>query len=338
MKFFVIAIFFLFIAESLHLEGCSSYPVDADYKGPQLKDDELITQSFIDGIVQLFRNGKRLPRIFVCRILEEVEEVFKKEPTLVNIQVSENATITVVGDIHGQFEDLMTIYTKNGPPSATNIYLFNGDYVDRGANSVECLLVLLAYKLLYPQHFFINRGNHETEEINRVYGFRQEVAEKYDEALYERFNAIFNCLSLSHVINARIFVAHGGIPASGEVTLDNIRNLEKEDDELSEIAISLMWSYPRPSENSRTWSRRGVQLVYGPSVTEAFLQRNNLDYIIRSHEVAYEGYEIMHNGKSITVFSAPNYTGKHQNKGAFVVIDGKELKMKFVQFEAVTYA
>jgi len=318
-------------------QNCSIYSVDADHKGPQLKDDELITQSFIDGIVQLFRDGNKLQRIFICRILEEIEEVFKKEPTLVNIHVPENATITVVGDIHGQFEDLMTILTNKGQPSATNIYLFNGDYVDRGADGMECMLVLFAYKLAYPQYFFMNRGNHETQEINYIYGFQREVFKKYDETLYVHFNAIFNWLPLCHVINHRIFTVHGGLPATDNVTLNDIRNLKKNGTSfLYGTAADLLWADPQ-TENGRTWSLRGVSKVFGPDITEAFLQLNNLDYIIRSHEVADEGYEIQHNGKCITVFSAPNYSGYYNNKGAYVVIDGKELKMKFVQFEGKTY-
>lgn len=108
-------------------------------------------------------------------------------PTVVNIEVDPDREFTVCGDIHGQFYDLLNIFSINGMPSPSNPYLFNGDFVDRGSFSVECILTLLVAKLIYPDSVHLARGNHETRNMNRLYGFQGEVHAKYDDTLYQLF-------------------------------------------------------------------------------------------------------------------------------------------------------
>jgi serine/threonine-protein phosphatase 5 len=126
----------------------------------------------------------------------------------------------VCGDVHGQYYDLLNIFKINGNPSKTNRYLFNGDFIDRGSFSVEVIICLLAWKALYPEHFFMSRGNHESRNLNKMYGFEGEVKHKYDIKTYELFSELFCFLPIAHCINRKIFITHGGLFAKDGVKLD----------------------------------------------------------------------------------------------------------------------
>ncbi len=112
---------------------------------------------------------------YLFKILIACKEYFESRPSLEDVVIPEHSKITVCGDIHGQYYDLLNIFDMNGLPSPSNMYLFNGDFVDRGSFSVECIVALFAFKLLYPTGMYLSRGNHETDDMNRVYGFEGEV-------------------------------------------------------------------------------------------------------------------------------------------------------------------
>lgn len=236
-----------------------------------------------------------------------MDEYLRAQPSLVEINIPDNAKFTVCGDIHGQFFDLMNIFDKNGLPSEDNPYLFNGDFVDRGSFSVECIFTLLGFKLLYPNHFFLSRGNHESINMNQMYGFTGEVVAKYSSIMSDMFTEVYNWLPLCHLLNKRVLVMHGGLFSDDNVTLDDlkkiIRNRQPPDEGLM---CELLWSDPQQAMG-RAPSKRGVGIQFGPDVTEKFCKLNKLDYIIRSHEVKMLGYVEEHDKKCITVFSAPNY-------------------------------
>jgi serine/threonine-protein phosphatase 5 len=120
-------------------------------------------------------------------IIKKAKEIFEKNKSLVDIHRADEEEITVCGDIHGQYYDLLNIFELNGVPSKENPYLFNGDFIDRGSFSVEVILCLLSWKVLYPNHFFMSRGNHETSNLNKLYGFYGEVKAKYDQKVYDLF-------------------------------------------------------------------------------------------------------------------------------------------------------
>jgi serine/threonine-protein phosphatase 5 len=207
--------------------------------------------------------------------------------------------ITVCGDTHGQFYDVLNIFALNGYPSQSNPYIFNGDFVDRGSFSVEVILTFLLFKISDPASIYLTRGNHETKNMNRIYGFEGEVKAKYDDKIFQLFLEVFGHLPLAAVIESKIFVTHGGIPVD-VVTLDDIRRIKRgcEPPE-SGLMSDLLWSDPQPFPG-KSPSKRGVGFSFGPDITSAFLQKNGLDLLVRSHEVKDEGYLVEHGGKTIT--------------------------------------
>lgn len=120
------------------------------------------------------------------------------------------APIKIAGDTHGQYYDLLRLFSLNGFPPEQN-YLFLGDYVDRGRHSIEVMCLLMAYKIKYPENFFILRGNHETESISRLYGFYDECKRRYSIKLWKTFVDLFNCLPVAALIEDKILCMHGGI-------------------------------------------------------------------------------------------------------------------------------
>jgi serine/threonine-protein phosphatase 5 len=243
----------------------------------------------------------------------------------------------VCGDVHGQYYDLLNIWKINGNPAEDNPYVFNGDFVDRGSFSIEVILILFAWKLFCPTAVNLSRGNHETRNMNKLYGFEGEVTKKYDEDLYNLFCEAFCLLPLCHCINSKIFIVHGGLFSRDGVTLDEVRKINRDCEPPDEgLMTELLWSDPQPGLG-RTPSKRGVGVAFGRDVTENFLKTNDLKLVIRSHEMKEEGYEIEHGGKLITVFSAPNYCDQMGNKGAFIKLQGKTLVPEFQTFEAVPH-
>jgi len=321
------------VAESIDVE---SMGVEDKYDGPKLTDNKVDLQ-FMKDLMECYKKQGKLHRRFAFQILLEINQYFSSQPTLVDITVPHGSNFTVCGDIHGQFYDLMNIFELNGLPSENNPYLFNGDFVDRGSFSVECIFILFGFKLLYPNHFFMSRGNHESENMNKMYGFEGEVKAKYSGNMCDLFTEVYNWLPLCHCINSRVLVMHGGLFSKDDVKLDDIRATERNRQPPEDgIMCELLWSDPQPMYG-RSPSKRGVGCQFGPDVTRRFLENNKLDYIIRSHEVKDNGYEVTHDGKCITVFSAPNYCDTMGNKGAFISLEGKDMIPKYTTYEAVSH-
>lgn len=167
--------------------------IEDDYVGPQLEGGK-VTLQFMEELIEFYKGQRKLHRkfaykvhilynkdfhlltistlfLFIFQILCDIDTYFRNQPSLIDISVSDEAKFTICGDIHGQFYDLVNIFKINGIPSKNNPYLFNGDFVDRGSFSVECIFILFGFKLLYPDHFFLSRGNHESFNMNQMYGF-----------------------------------------------------------------------------------------------------------------------------------------------------------------------
>ena len=173
-------------------------------------------------MMSYMQGQKIVHKRFAIMILLRCREIFEKDASLVHITVPEDKEVTVCGDIHGQFYDLLNIFKINGNPSESNPYLFNGDFIDRGSFSVEVVLTLLAWKAAYPKHMFMSRGNHESKNLNKLYGFEGEVKKKYDVKMYDLFSELFCYLPIGHCINRKILVVHGGLFAKDGVKLEDI--------------------------------------------------------------------------------------------------------------------
>ncbi|NWR97394.1 PPP5 phosphatase, partial [Motacilla alba] len=319
------------------VQGCPARLRDAiedEYSGPKLEDGK-VTLAFMKDLMQWYKDQKKLHRKCAYQILVQVKEVLAKLPTLVETTLKETEKVTVCGDTHGQFYDLLNIFELNGLPSEANPYIFNGDFVDRGSFSVEVILTLFGFKLLYPDHFHLLRGNHETDNMNQIYGFEGEVKAKYTAQMFALFSEVFEWLPLAQCINGKVLIMHGGLFSEDGVTLDDIRKIERNRQPPdSGPMCDLLWSDPQP-QNGRSVSKRGVSCQFGPDVTKRFLERNRLELIIRSHEVKPEGYEVAHDGRCVTVFSAPNYCDQMGNKGSYIHLRGSDLRPDFHQFTAV---
>ena len=167
--------------------------------------------------------------------------------------------------------------------------------------------------------------------------FEGEVKHKYDESIYECFSELFLVLPLAHVLNSKVFVLHGGLFSKDNVSINDLKAIDrKREPPESGLMCEMIWSDPCKM-NGRHPSKRGVGLSFGPDITKKFLEFNNLELVVRSHEVKQEGYEIEADGKLITVFSAPNYCGQMGNKGAIIRFKGSDMKPKFVQYTAVVF-
>jgi serine/threonine-protein phosphatase 5 len=291
-------------SQGLDLENMT---VEESYDGARLEKD-VMTKEFITEMIQRFKDGKKLHKKYVYQIVLSVKQLVYDEPTMVEVSVPEGHKLTVCGDTHGQFFDLINIFELNGYPSDTHGYLFNGDFVDRGSWSTEVCLLLYAYKMLYPKTFLLNRGNHETDDMNRMYGFEGECRAKYTtDRVFKLFSESFSALPLATLIGTKFFVLHGGLFSDDAISLDDVRKLDRHKQRQpgqSGLMMEMLWTDPQ-KEIGRGPSKRGVGLQFGPDVTKRFCEKNGLDAIIRSHEVRMEGYEVEHDGRCITgIFSA----------------------------------
>ena len=243
-------------------------------------------------------------------------EIFMEQPVLLEI----SSPLNVCGDTHGQFSDLLRLFDFGGTPPKTN-YLFMGDYVDRGKNSIETICLLLAYKIKYKDNFFLLRGNHESDNINRVYGFYDECKRRYNLKIWKNFSDCFNCLPVSALIDDKILCMHGGL--SPDLTsLDQIRKIVRPTEVPDRgLLCDLLWS--DPDRDVKGWgdNERGVSVTFSDDIVEKITDNLELDLVCRAHQVVEYGYEFFANRRLVTVFSAPNYCGQFDNAGAMMSVD-----------------
>ncbi|GAB1604492.1 hypothetical protein Ahia01_000730700 [Argonauta hians] len=324
--------------DQLTLLEISSSQIPANYRGIR------ITKPYSSGklkiLVEDFRHGKIIHAVYVSQIMIDTIEKLKQKETLCHIRTSlkANNKVTIVGDIHGNLNDLLTIFHKNNLPSTTNPYLFNGDIVDRGPKSVEVCMIIFYSILVFPNHVFLNRGNHEDYVMNRKYGFTQEIIAKFrhhSKAILKLYNILFKYLPLASTIDDKIFVTHGGI--SDSIDLMKIQDIprknfvsilrpgndvEMNDRDNWEHVMDLLWSDPKNPNGCYANDFRSTGKYFGPDVTEEFLRTNGLLLIIRSHECKPNGYEYTHNRNVLTIFSSSNYYEDGSNKGAYIIYNG----------------
>lgn len=281
---------------------------------------ELNVDNIIDNLLEVrsFRPGKTvaLKEEDIKGLCQVAKGIFQSQPVLLELE----APLKICGDIHGQYYDLLRLFEYGGFPPEAN-YLFLGDYVDRGKQSLETICLLLSYKIKYPENFFILRGNHESASINRIYGFYDECKRRYNIKLWKTFTDCFNCLPVAAVVDEKIFCMHGGL--SPELTsLDKIKRVVRPTDIPDQgLLCDLLWSDPDKDIVGWGENDRGVSFTFGPDVVCHFLKRFELDLICRAHQVVEDGYEFFAKRQLVTLFSAPNYCGEFDNAGAMMSVD-----------------
>ena len=264
----------------------------------------------------------------IIKLCELVKPILKNQPNVLHI----NSPLNIFGDIHGQFSDMIHFLEMTGLPPA-QYFLFMGDYVDRGNNSVEVCALLFAMKIMFPQNISILRGNHECPEVNSMYGFLSECESRYGnegKQVFNKINDVLCILPLCAIVSEKIFCVHGGISPHLK-KIDDINKINRftpiPD---GGLLCDLMWSDPNNSLNE-TWgmNSRGISCTYNANAVYTFLTNNNLQLICRAHQLVSDGYKFTHNNKLITVFSAPNYCGNSGNDGAVMKIN-EDLVCSFI--------
>lgn len=250
-------------------------------------------------------------------ITRGVMEIFLEQPMLIRTE----APINICGDIHGQFHDLLPLLEMGGAPSPDQKYLFLGDYVDRGRESIEVLMLLFSYKILYPEQVYLLRGNHEEAGVNHIYGFFEECKRRYDFKLWRIFNDCFDRMPVAALVGNAILCMHGGLSPE----LKDLKQIESIPRPCivsnTSLVSDLLWSDPDPEVEGWGANDRGVSYTFGNDVIDEFIEEFDIDLICRAHQVVEDGYEFQGDRKLVTVFSARNYTGEFENAAAMMCVD-----------------
>ena len=249
-------------------------------------------------------------------LIDKSQAIIREQKMLVELE----APLHVCGDIHGQYYDLLRIFEHCGYPGEYN-YLFLGDYVDRGKQSLETICLLLCYKIKYPDKVTLLRGNHESSVTNRIYGFYDECKRRYNVKLWKSFTELFNFLPVAALIDDKILCMHGGLSPDLK-SINNITEIQRPTDiPDTGLLCDLLWSDPDKEATEYDENDRGVSVIFGEKVVTDFNKKNDLDLIIRAHQVVDDGYEFFANRQLITIFSAPNYCGEFDNSAGIMIID-----------------
>ncbi|GAM89443.1 hypothetical protein ANO11243_074810 [Dothideomycetidae sp. 11243] len=298
-------------------EGVDSMNIGA------LKPSDL--DEFIKRLIDAAYNNKVtktvcLKNAEITAICQAAREVFLSQPALLEL----SAPVKIVGDVHGQYMDLIRMFEMCGFPPNAN-FLFLGDYVDRGKQSLETILLLLCYKIRFPENFFLLRGNHECANVTRVYGFYDECKRRCNVKIWKTFVDTFNCLPIASIVAGKIFCVHGGLSPSLS-HMDDIRQIARPTDVPDYGLLNdLLWSDPADMESDWEANERGVSYCFGKKVIMEFLQKHDFDLVCRAHMVVEDGYEFFTDRVLVTVFSAPNYCGEFDNWGAVMSVSSELL-------------
>ncbi|KAI5477395.1 hypothetical protein MNV49_006384 [Pseudohyphozyma bogoriensis] len=317
----------------------------------------MVSESSLDRQIAQLKNCQPISEQQVKELCLKAREILQVEEA--NVQWIDSP-VTICGDIHGQFWDLLELFKVGGMCPDTN-YLFlgarafflgqtdvtlaisanassrtshaPGDYVDRGFYSVETFLLLLAFKVRYPDRITLIRGNHESRQITQVYGFYDECMRKYGSASVWRYCCeVFDYLTLGAVVDGKVFCVHGGLSPNVH-SLDQIRLIDRKQEVPHDGAMcDLLWSDPDDIEG---WglSPRGAGYLFGADVVKQFVHTNDLSLIARAHQLVMEGHKLMFDDLIVTVWSAPNYCYRCGNVASILELD-ENLKSSYRTFDA----
>lgn len=294
--------------------------------------------SLLPNLINKPENISKLKIDEILKILKTVKNILEEENLLIKFSIKEKAEeVYVIGDIHGNLETLMKlveIINNNNP----KIVIFLGDIVDRGSKQFECLLIVLALKILYPSRYYILRGNHETVEMNKYYGFFQDFIHRFNDKInFNEILNIYNVLPLCALINETILCLHGGIPQDIDI-LKRLEDLKGKDfnrvfKSIEQGIFQIMWNDPKDGLTGFSNSFRGSGIkFYGIEAFENFMKANNLKYLIRAHECFPEGYRWFFNKRLLSIFTSANYRGFYApNPASYAVIKNNEIIPKFIE-------
>ena len=307
---------------------------EEDEKENDINDNKIENQNN-DSIYKIIKKLKKARRGSICQeltikedecdyVIDKSYEIFQKEESLLKIK----APLYICGDIHGQYYDLLRVFDiLNYPPQST--FLFLGDYVDRGKQSLECLLLLLCLKIQYPDKIFLLRGNHESEALNKIYGFYDECKRRLSIKCFKKITNLFNMMPISALINENILCMHGGLSKDLQ-NIEQINKILRPTDIPNEgLLCDLLWSDPNESLTEDFGpNERNISVTFSKDYVKNFVEKNNLDLICRAHQVVEEGFEFFADMKLVTIFTAPNYMGEFDNNGGILEV-GEDLLCKF---------
>jgi len=269
-----------------------------------------------------------LPESDIKNICDKVRELFAKEDNVVSV----STPVTIAGDIHGQFHDLLQLFITGGDFSNSK-YLFLGDYVDRGRHSVQVITLLFLLKIEYPDKMILLRGNHEARCQTQVFGFYDECLMKYgDSKVWRLFMETFDYLPVAAVVDNKLFCCHGGLSPSAP-DIDSIQGLDRVK-ELSDVGALADIAWSDPDEDHLGWepSPRGAGWTFGEDVVEAWNMKNGLEILVRGHQMVDDGFCWNHSRQTLTLFSAPNYMYRCGNTAAILQIQPNIRNLHFKQF------
>jgi protein phosphatase len=281
--------------------------------------------SIVESILQSDNRYNCLPtRKQVIGLIAEAQKIIAEEPTLLDL----TGQFAVVGDIHGNLDSLRRIFERVGYPPDTS-FVFLGDYVDRGNNSVEVMVLLFALKVLYPDRIYLIRGNHECRKIARCYGFWNECCAKYSYKVFGRFVTAFDYLPLAAILNGEIFCVHGGL--SGMVdSKEDLTGIQRPiaATTCEDIVGDLLWSDPRCQAEEYEPSDRNCGCFFNGSALDEFLAIFGCSAMIRAHENVENGYDYtFDHRRCLTLFSSTNYGGQG-NSAAIAIVERSVLAIE----------
>lgn len=276
----------------------------------------------------------------ISEILNSAKENLLEEFLLMHINLNNSEEMVyVIGDLHGNLESLMSIIEiiSNTNPKYV---LFLGDLVDRGINQLECLILVLILKILYPNRYFILKGNHETVEMNHAYGFFYEFLDKFqDPKRFDEVLSLYDVLPICFIINKTVLCLHGGIPEDFNALskFEGLKINEINERVYKSIANSIyqiLWNDPKEIENlnfSNSFRGPGIKF-FGQKAFDNFMKINNLKYLIRAHECFEEGYKWFFNKRLLSIFSSANYRGYFSpNPASYAIIQNNRIFPKILK-------
>jgi len=298
----------------------------------------MIDKSFLNNIIKEPYKISNLDFHYISQILRKAEEIFKEEKLLLEFNIDDSESeVWVIGDIHGNLETLqrlIEIIDEKKP----EFVIFLGDIVDRGTSQLECLILVLALKIRYPNRYYLLKGNHETLEMNKAYGFFQEFKYRFnDQKKFDEVLAVYNVLPFCALVNKGILCLHGGIPEDIAI-LRKLKGLKPRDivsvfKTIAKSLVQIMWNDPKSDLKGFSESFRGLGIKsFGEDVFNDFMKEYNLKYLIRAHEVFPEGYRWFFNERLLSIFSSANYRGKFSpNPASYAVIKNNLVKPKLIK-------